>query len=526
MNARGEDAGIRIIPYDGFHKVHYLRGWLLNGAGKEIRQLKSSDIKDYSAIQGFSLYEDGRVKYAALSHHTYPYTFVYEYEIAYDGILDWPAWWPQEVAGPVQKSIFEVRVPPDLPVRYHAVGLALEPKVTEDKGRRSYRWTVTDQPKLNIEALGPPYRVQAPHLLTGPARFEIAGRPGDMSSWDLFGAWFRELWKGRATLSPEDATRVADLCAGAETDMEKARRIYEYLQARTRYVNVSLGIGGWQPFDASYVSRLGYGDCKALTNYMIAMLGAAGIDAWPAFVMAGRNEPDLVEEFPSNQFNHVILFVPLAGDTLLVATPGGGRLVRTPVTSASENCRIRRARVNLEPTGNATADISTRYTGNQQADVRSTLATATPGERDEWLHTDLDITGFAVRSADFSDLDRKAGDMMVRASVDVPSLGSVSGPRLFVQPNLASRLSMRLPKVGGRTQPVRFSFAWIDADTISYRLPVAWTVESLPSDVLIEAPFGTYEASMVDKGGVVEYRRRLEVRHKSIPAADYGRFCR
>lgn len=549
MNARGEDAGILIIPYDGFHKVRYLRGWILDRMGKEIRQLKSSDIKDYSAIQGFSLYEDGRVKYAALSHHQYPYTFIYEYEIAYDGILAWPAWWPQAEAGPVQKSVFEIRVPADIPVRHHTVGFTLEPRITEDGGQRSYKWSVSDQPALEIEALGPPYRVQAPHLLTGPARFEIAGKPGDMSSWSSFGAWFQELWKDRGTLSAEDAARVAGICAGAETDREKARRLYEYLQSKTRYVNVSLGIGGWQPFDASYVSRLGYGDCKALTNYMMAMLGAAGIESWPAFVMAGRNEPDLVGEFPSNQFNHVILFVPLAADTLwlectsqdcafgelgaftedrytLVATPAGGLLVRTPVTSASENRQVRTARVNLEQEGSATADITTRYTGNQQGEVRSTLATATPGERDEWLHRELDISSFAVLGADFSDLDRKAADLTLKASVEVPALGSVSGPRLFVHPNLANRLSMKLPKDDGRRQPVCFPFSWVDIDTISYRLPTAWTVESIPPDVTIEEPFGTFETSMVDKGAVVEYRRHLEIRQKSIPAADYEKFCR
>jgi len=549
MNARGRDAGVMVLPYDGFQKVRYLTGKLLNDRGKEVRHLAGSDIQDYSAIQGFSLYEDGRVKYAELSHDKYPYTVIYEYEIVYKGILGWPSWWPQNEKGPVQKSRFEIRAPSDMPVRHHMIGLSVLPKVTEEGGRRIYRWSLSNQPKLEIEPLGPSYREQAPHLLTGPVQFEIAGKPGDMTSWNSFGAWFHDLWDGRADLSEPDAARVRDLCAGAGTDIEKVRRLYEYLQSKTRYVSVQLGIGGWQPFDASYVSQQGYGDCKALTNYMLGMLDVAGIKSWPAFVMAGRHEPDLVESFPSNQFNHVILLVPTQEDTIwlectsqdqlfgelgaftedrntLVATSSGGFLVRTPVTSAGQNRLIRKAQVTLNPAGRATADITTRYTGNQQGDVRSSLSEATPRERDEWLHREIDIASFTVQSADFSDLDVNDGDLTLKASIEVPALGTTTGPRLFVRPNLANRWALRLPKAPGRNHPLCFPFAWVDADTISYRLPRAYTVESAPPDVTIETPFARYESSLVDRGSFVVYHRRLEIKQKSIETSDYEEFRR
>jgi hypothetical protein len=46
----------------------------------------------------------------------------------------------------------------------------------------------------------------------------------------------------------------------------KAKLIYDYVQQKSRYVSIQVGIGG-KPMDASDVDRLGYGDCKGLTNY-------------------------------------------------------------------------------------------------------------------------------------------------------------------------------------------------------------------------------------------------------------------
>ncbi|MFQ5630279.1 MAG: DUF3857 domain-containing protein, partial [bacterium] len=249
FNVQGRSYGEITVFYDRFRKLKSLRGWLYRADGKRIRKLKKKqDVKDYSAISGYSLYEDHRAKSARLYHNVYPYTVVFEYEVAHAGLISWPAWYPQWFLEPVEKSSYEISVPADMPVRYYTRGMEIKPQVRKKGHRRVLRWETGMLPKRELEPYGPAWSVQAPSVLLAPAAFEIAGFAGDMSTWAAFGNWYQELAALRSTLPEPALAEVRGICETAATSLEKVRRIYAHLQAKTRYVSVQLGIGGWQPF--------------------------------------------------------------------------------------------------------------------------------------------------------------------------------------------------------------------------------------------------------------------------------------
>ena len=154
--------------------------------------------------------------------------------------------------------------------------------------------------------------------------------------------------------------------------------VYEYFQNKTRYVNVQIGIGGWQPIEANTVDRLGYGDCKALAFYLKTLLDKVGVKSYYTIIHAGNDAEALIKDFPSNQFNHVILCVPMENkkDTIwlestnqiipfgyigtftddrdaLLIDESGGRIVHTPKYTAQDNIIIRKATVTLMENGQA-----------------------------------------------------------------------------------------------------------------------------------------------------------------------------
>ncbi len=542
LNDKGRELGKAYVVYDKFYQLSDLRGWLFDAQGKKIRDLKKSDTNDYSAITDYSLYEDNRIRVAELYYDIYPYTVVFEYEVNCNGLISWPSWYPFLSRAPVERSSFEVSVPADMPLRYHLRNVEPAPIIEPAGNRKILRWEAANLPKWEWEPYSPG---RAPCILTAPSAFEIAGYSGDMSSWASFGSWFYQLANGRATLPAPALSEVQSLCAHAASPREKIRLLYEHLQSKTRYVSVQLGIGGWQPFDAAYVNGRGYGDCKALTNYMLAMLKAAEVESFPALIRHGEDAPEVIADFPSHQFNHVILCVPMAQDTLwlectsqtapfghigagnedrhaLVVTPTGGKLIRTPRSKSTDNQQIRRAVVALSETGNGVAEVRTRYTGNQQDRVRWALAKSTPREREEWLREEIDVPSFRLVSADFSEAEGKHAAMTLPIKLDLPRYASRSGmTRLFLRPNLMERRKYIPPEVKERQQPVEFDYAYIDTDTISYQLPANFSIEAAPPIFALETPFGSYHASTMLNAGTLEYVRRLEIRERTLPADQY-----
>jgi hypothetical protein len=206
---------------------------------------------------------------------------------------------------------------------------------------------------------------------------------------------------------------------------------------------------------------------------------------------------------------------------VLMVTPEGGKLIRTPKSKASDNRQIRRAVVTLSETGDAKAEVRTLYTGNQQDRVRGALAQSSPLDRENWLRDDIDIPSFRLLNVDFSAVEGKQPEVHLPVTLDLPRFASRSGTRLFLRPNLMERWTQIPPTVKERKQPVELDYAFLDTDTISYRLPASFTVEAIAAPVSIETPFGSYQAAAAFREGALEYVRRLEMRGGFYSASQY-----
>ena len=531
--------------YNRFFEIREITGTLYDANGEAIKKVKRKDIQDQTGMDDASLVDESRFKVHNFYYKQYPYTVEYEVELRYNGTLFYPEWFPQwREYYSVQQSSYTFSCPEDYQFRYKALQLAQQPEIKTDKGRKIYSWNVKNLPAIVREPYSPGLRNIAPLLLVGPSAFEMQSYKGNMSSWADLGAFFAGLKKDRDILPDPVKAKVKELAGSTKDPYEKVQRLYEYMQANTRYISIQLGIGGWQPFDAKYVAEKKYGDCKALTNYMYSLLKEAGIKSYYAAIASGDYREDIVTDFPSSQFNHVILCVPILKDTMwlectsqtesfgylgsftgnrhaLLVDETGSRLARTTAYKASDNRQERTIKARLTEAGELELEAATRYTGTQHERFLGFIHYLSGEKVKERLQEVLDFPTYEVVNFDYKLAKGRIPAVSEQLKINVRNYATMSGKRLFLLPNIMSRDGRKLNMDSVRKQPVVMLTSYVDIDTIQLALPAGFKAESMPKPTRLESDFGTYYSETKVEAGQLLYYRRIEQRDGVYPPEKY-----
>jgi hypothetical protein len=242
-------------------------------AGKTVGKYKKKDMT--TVAFGDGLIDDGYVTYYEVPSPTYPVTVEFRYKQKFTGTLEYPSYSIQHSGESVMNSSFIAKVPKDLDLRYKESNIHLKPEVKEDGKSKIYQWTAHNLAAVEYEEGASDHRY--PTIVLAPNKFSYYGHEGDLTSWNNFGQWISNLYNGLDALPDDRKQFFKDMVKDAQTDKEKARIIYDYLQKNFRYVSIQLGIGGIKPFPADFTDKKKYGDCKGLSNYMKAALSAVGV---------------------------------------------------------------------------------------------------------------------------------------------------------------------------------------------------------------------------------------------------------
>jgi len=550
LDELGDEHAKTIVGYDKLSKVTELTGVLYDGNGNVIKKLKKSDIDDFSTYADYNLFDDQRYKSAKFPKQpSYPYTVEFVIETTERNLMFYPTWVPQSSEHQsVEQAVFKVTMPKGLALRYKELNMpgTVALSAAEDGGQH-YVWKLLNRPAVEAEPFAPPGRERQPAVYTAPTEFEVQGYRGNLKNWADISRFYYTLNQGRDQIPDDLRQRVAALTADEKTTIGKVQRIYRFLQEQTRYVSVQLGIGGWQTIEAQKVAISKYGDCKALTNYTKALLNAVGVTAYPALVRAGNGQPDVLVDFPSFHFNHVLLCVPTEQDTLflectsghdpagyvgdftgnrhvLLIMPEGGRLVRTPTYRATDNVQQRRISIKLTEQGDATADVRTYCTNLQRDNYVQPLYGLSRDEQRSWLLKRITIPAFDLESYSIREEPGRIPAVTETLSLTVRKWATPSGTRLFVPLNLLSILGPVAPATQPRQSAVHLgaSYNFEDSDTITYQIPKEFTPEFRLEPLTIESKFGKYSAHATVEGDKLVYIRRVSMHSGRFPATDYS----
>jgi hypothetical protein len=545
LNEAGNRYSFFYTHYDKFNDIRDIDGTLYDAIGNKLKNVKNKDIADLSGNDDVSLMVDTRFKAHSFYYRSYPYTVEYEEEKMIDGVFDLPDWYPQQSnLMSVQYSRLTVITPKSLHIRYKQFNGAGNPVITENKDEKIYTWEIKNLPARLSEPYQPSWREILPIVMIAPTSFEIQGYKGEMSSWENFGMFINSLLKGRDAIPDAVKQKVHELTTGISDEKEKVKVLYNFLQQNTRYISVQLGIGGWQPFDANYVVTKRYGDCKALSNYMVALLKEAGINANYVIIKAGDDEEDILTDFPSNQFNHATVCVPMTKDTMwlectsqtvpagyqgdftgnrhaLLIDDKGGHIVKTKVYNAEDNKQMRWINAEIDATGKLTCTIKTDYTCLQQDDLHSKINYLSKDKLLESLKKDIDLPDYDVSSFNYNEKKSEKPAIEEQLQLVANSYASVSGKRMFVMPNVLNKNSIKPKEEEQRKYEIVYSSSFMDTDTISIKIPPGYNIESMPKDVIINNKFGDYEIHFKVDAENISCTRLYKRSEGRFPPADY-----
>ncbi len=534
LNKKGMSDIDAIIDYDKDSRIKKLEAIIYDKFGKEIKTFKKNDFKDVSAVGGATLFSDSRVKYLEYTPASYPFTVVFTYSKVTSDTAFIPFWYPNNTyQSSTAKSTYTLTYTPDFELKHKVLNPNEQIVITESPGKMEV--SVKDYKAYVPEAYSPGFKKIVPKVIFALNKFHLSGVDGTANDWASYGKWMDDyLLKGTRDLPQETKNEILKLVEGDTSKIEKARKIYEYVQEKTRYISVQIGIGGWKPMLASEVDALGYGDCKALTNYTKSLLEVAEIPSYYTILYAGDDKRDIQPDFASMQGNHAILSIPdgdeyvwlectsqeipfgFIGDftddrDVVVITPEGGKIVHTDIYDYSKNTQHLKGTCKITPEGALEAEVVMQSKGIQYNDRYALEGQIESDQNKHYYNFWRHINNLKITSIDLEN-NRRDVVMNEKVTFSADNYASFAGEEMLVALNAINRYTSVPKRYKERNLDVYIDRGFVDEDEVVVTIPETYILQDSFENIHAESEFGTYDLTFerVDDN-TIKYTRKFSM---------------
>lgn len=366
-----------------------------------------------------------------------------------------------------------------------------------------------------------------------------------------------EYWRGinrgwyeysKTWLKTNDAVKdaAAQVTAGAATDDEKLRKIYEFVQGQIKNLHYTAGVTpeDWKKVegDKSTVDtlRLKMANASQVNNLFGAMAAAAGYEARAAYT-GNRGEiftspkianvrlmlttaliavkvGDKWRYFdPSNAYApYGMLGWTIENQAVMITDPKDPIWDATPLSPPEKSAARRSGTFKLLPDGSLEGQVRVEFTGHwayyyksahrqQSADVLEKTLTS-------YIRNAV-FSGAEVENIKTASLDDGEKPFIFTCRIVVPNYAAKTGKRLFFQPGVFERNSKPRFTAGTRSSDIYFNYPWMEQDDLTIDLPAGFALESAdtPAAVMDRVGIGKDQVAMaVSKDGkILTYKRQF-----------------
>jgi tetratricopeptide (TPR) repeat protein/transglutaminase-like putative cysteine protease len=448
----------------------------------------------------------------------------------------------------------DVDVPSDRPLKLKNKP-GMDPKISEEKGRRIYHWTSShlereddtkdkDRDKDKDKAKKKKKRADDERPDVQLTTFV---------SWEQIGRWYASLEKDRRAPSPEVRAKAADLTKGLNTQLDKVEGLYDFVAKNFRYVSLSLGVGRYQPHAAGDVLHDQYGDCKDKHTLLASLLEAEGLHASSVLINSSRKlDPDV----PSpSQFDHVITMLPMGDqevwmDTtsevapfrllafslrnkLALVIPADGstpHLEQTPADTPMPDSEISEIDGKVNEIGKLEAHVHYTFRGDEELLLRSVFRRVPEAQWQRVVENVNAGMGGDVTNLKISDPAATREPFTLSYDVAKPNFLDWSKKKSDLTLPLCQ---FNLPDAGNGdddtdAEPLKLGPKADYVYKIKLELPAKYTAHA-PLALSVKRDYAEYQATYKLEGNTFTAARTLTLRQDELPApraADYQAFRR
>lgn len=532
LNEQGEEYGYFNETYDKFRELKDFSGVIKNMSGTVVKKIGKKDLISSSLSEHLST--DDYSMFYEYKNPTYPYTIEYTYQEKWkNGILYYPPFIP--INGSLlslKQASYKIELPTGMNLRYYS-NYSCNIKDETVGNKHIYSLSLENMKAIDREPYAPPFREIIPKVLLMPNDFCYDSTCGNLSNWENHGKWISSLLTGKDILLADFVVKIKDLTKDAKNDREKVAILYQYLQNNTRYVSIQLGIGGYQPIDATSVSKSGFGDCKGLTNLMMAMLKAVDIPS--NYSIVSMREKDILPDFPNfNQFDHVILLVPfkndsiwlectsqklpfgyihdkIAGHNSLIITNEGGKMCRLPEYKDDQNYQVSKLDIDISENGMAKGKM--QFTEHLHLyDKFFYWMTSKDREKEmNYINTNVNMPKIKISQIEVSEDRSSLPSCTLSANFEAEDFVNKTGMRLFASVCPLRKGNYNIFTSSTRKQDIVIENGYSDSDSITFNIPETYAIESLPKDISIETPFGKLKTQCKVEDRKIIYIQNIDI---------------
>jgi hypothetical protein len=284
------------------------------------------------------------------------------------------------------------------------------------------------------------------------------------------------------------------------------------------------------------VWRAQSGDGVQITWLYLALVKAAGIEAYPVYVSSRNEYIFQPKAMNAQQLNSNVVMLKINGKAVY-CDPGtafvpygllpwgetgvmglkldkeGGSWVETTMPLSSESRIVRKADLKLSDDGELTGKVTVTFSGLEALTRRLEMRNEDDTERKSYMEDQVKEyvpVGIEVELKNQPEWKSSSPTLTAEYELKVQGWATAAGKRALVPTGLFSATEKQVFEHAGRVHPIYFHFPFEKMDDITIQLPLGWQVSSLPKPRTNDQKAAVYMLTVENEKGTLHITRTLK----------------